>query len=739
MLQLTLLDRRTFLKLTGISASGLLLASGRAGAANANKDSLQPSVFLSIAPDGQVTIIAHRSEMGQGVRTSLPQILADELEADWQRVSVVQARADKRYGRQDTDGSRSIRDFYQPLREIGAATRTLLEQAAADIWQVPRDQCQAAKHSVRHLPSGRSLDYARLVEQAKTTSLPRNVSLKTPQQFRYIGRPMQHIDLHDIVQGKAKYGIDIRLPGMRFAAIARAPVLGSEVLSFISSEAMKVSGVLQIIEMPKPKGPPGFRPLSGVAVIAESSWAARRGVEALRINWSKSRHQQHNSEDYAKRLRYLSHSEGLPVRSQGNVEQAFSHAAKLIEADYRLPYLAHAAMEPLACSAHYRNGEIEIWAPCQDPQTAQHEVATLLNIDEHRVRFNVTLLGGGFGRKAQADFVLESAWLSKQIAAPLKICWSREDDIRHDYYHAMSAQYLKAGLDQNGRITAWLHRSAFPAIATTFNGKASNVRELSRGCVDLPFDIANIRIEGSEVEAATRIGWLRSVANIQHAFAINSFISELAHACRRDPAEFLLSAIGPARLVKPGRDVQFDNYGKSLDEYPIDCGRLLKVTRLAMQQADWHRKRPPGHGLGIAAHRSFLSYVATVVEIQSTDQGKLKIARVSCVADVGQVVDPERVRAQLEGGTIFGLSLALHGVISFADGQVQQSNFHDYPLLRLREVPPIDVQLVDSGLAPTGIGEPGTPPLAPALTNAIFAATGRRIRQLPLSELKLFA
>jgi isoquinoline 1-oxidoreductase beta subunit len=727
--------RREFLALTGITTSGLMLGACLPDGKANHGDGVRPNLFVAIDPDGTVTITAARSEMGQGARSSLPHIVADELDADWERVVVTQAVGDEKYGNQDTDGSRSIRNHYQQMREFGANARYLLLAAAAKQWSVPVGECSSDLHKIVHRASGRELGYGELAVAARDIKLPRGFepTLKSPDQFRYIGKPMPIVDVADITTGRADYGIDVQLPGMLYAAVRRCPTVGGSVNSYNADAARALKGVVDVVEIPGPRGAVGFHPLGGVAVVANNTWTALKAADALEINWNSGPNTQDDSEQYLQQLQAASREPGLVARSQGDVDKALSAAGQVIEAEYLVPYLAHATLEPPAATAWYREGGCEVWAPTQNPQGARIELAKLLDLDDDDVAINVTLLGGGFGRKSKPDFILEAGWVSRAVKAPIKVCWSRPDDIRHDYYHAVSAQHLKAGLGEDKMPVAWLHRSVFPSIGTTFNLKSDNIGDLSHGCVDMPYAIDNIRIEGGEPAAPVRIGWLRSVCNIQHAFGINCFAHELAVAAERDPAEYLLDLIGPARRVDLGEDARYRNYGKPLQDFPIDTGRLRRVTETVMAAAGWGSTLPPGHALGIAAHRSFLSYVAMVVQV-STEGGKIKVERISSAVDIGQVINPDRVVAQMEGGIIFGLSLALYGEITTVNGAVQQSNFHDYPMLRIHESPAVDIHIVETDHAPTGVGEPPTPPVAPALCNAIYSATGQRIRRLPLAK-----
>lgn len=736
------LSRRRFLKDSAVlTGSGLVLGvfGGSVSMAEAlakgtvPESTFAPNVFVSINEAGDVAIVASRSEMGQGVRTGLPAVLADELEADWDRVTIVQATGDEKFGNQNTDGSRSIRNFYMPMRQAGATAREMLVAAAAQTWGVPASECKAQNHTVIHESSNRSLGYGELASVAASVPVPENPTLKTKDQFRYIGTPVSGVDNKDIVQGKALYGIDAAMPGMVYASIERSPVLRGSVQSYDDTETLKVPGVQQVVPLDPSPDPPAFHSWGGLAVIASNTWAAQQGRSKLQVEWNDGENAVFDSETYRTQLEEAVHVPGTIAREEGTVDPAFEGAATVLEADYYVPLLAHATMEPPSCLASFKDGTCEVWAPVQSPQTARGVVAQALSIDPSNVTMNVTLLGGGFGRKSKPDFVVEAALLSKAVGAPVHLTWTREDEIRHGYYHSVSAQYLKAAVDENGMPTAWLQRSAFPSISSTFapNVTRAGTGELGLGLLTMPYQVPNIRLENGEARAHVRIGWLRSVSNIYHAFAINGFADELAAAAGRDPKDYLLDLIGEPRNLDIFNGGQ-STYGVDTSVYVYDTGRLRNVVEVAAREAGWGRSLPEGHGLGIAAHYSFVTYVAQVVEASVDDQGKVTVHRVDCVVDCGTIVNPDRVRAQMEGAVIFGLSLALHGKITAKGGRIEQSNFHDYPVLRINETPEIHVHLVESDELPTGIGEPGVPPLAPALANAIFAATGQRIRELPI-------
>jgi len=746
-------SRRSILKGLGI-AGGLVLAapvmSRQAFAAyqtGAGKmphgTVVDPRVFVAIASDGTVTIVAHRAEMGTGVRTSLPLIVAEEMEADWSRVKVKQAPGDEvKFGNQDTDGSRSTRHYLIPMRQIGASARTMLEAAAAKRWGVPATEVKAVNHEVVHSASGRRLGFGDLAADAAKESVPgvEGLKLKDPKNFRYLGKgQVSIVDLRDITVGTARYGIDTRLPGMKYAVIARPPVTGGKLVSYDSKDALKVSGVEKVMEVQGWPWPSKFQPLGGVAVIARNTGAAIKGRDALKIVWDDGANGKYESAAYRTQLEEAARKPGLVVRKQGDVDAALKGADKVIVGEYYLPHLAHVSMEPPVAVANVKDGKAEIWAPVQSAGGTREDVAKTLGIPEENVTVNVTLLGGGFGRKSKCDFALEAALLSKALGAPVKVQWTREDDVRHDFLHTVSAERIEAGLDKNGKVIAWRHRSVAPSIASTFTANTVHEApfELGMGLIDVPFEIANIQCENPEAAAHTRIGWFRSVSNIPHAFAVQSMVGELAHATNRDQKDMLLQLIGSPRIVNLDSVNDPWNYGEPYDSYPIDTARLRRVVEVVAEKGGWGRSVPKGHGLGIAAHRSFVSYIATIVEVSVGDKGKLTVHQVDTAIDCGTFVNPERIQSQIEGAAIMGLSLAKYGEITFKAGKVQQGNFDDFPVIRIDEAPlvtNVHIVPVDADTPPSGVGEPGVPPFAPALINAIFAATGKRIRALPIGK-----
>ena len=747
MSHIELVSRRTFLG--GMFSAGALVLAARllpleASAANpainatADTAAWTPGVYLGLETDGTVILVAHRSEMGTGIRSVLPVVLADEMEADWKRVKIEQAIGDKKYGDQNTDGSCSIRNFYDAMREAGATARLMLEQAAAKEWAVPVGECKAQNHFVIHAKTNRKLGYGELAASAAKLPVPKkdDLKFKTPAEFRYIGKDLPTVDISDICAGKGTFGIDATMPGMVYASIERSPVVGGKLKSYDDKEAKAVRGVQQTVVLPSATPPYGFKPLGGVAVIANNTWAAMKGREKLKVEWEAGENASYDSAKFKQELLATVRKPQRVVRNIGDVDAEFAKGGKTYEAEYYVPHLAHAPMEPPAAVADVKDGKALIYAATQNPQAVQDTVAAALGIDKAKVECHVTLLGGGFGRKSKPDYVAEAALLSKAVGKPVKVTWSREDDIRFDYYHAVAAMYMKAAVDDKGRPTAWLQRCAFPSIGSIFGGPAVKTGqgfELGMGWTDVPFDIANHRAENGPATAQVRIGWLRSVANIYHAFAIHSFVDELAQAAKHDSVEYLLDVLGKPRRIEPQ---QRDPLAQ---KYPLDTGRLRNVIELVAERSGWAKKKPAkGHALGIAAHRSFLSYIAAVVEVEVDSAGKVRIPRVDIAVDAGRVINPDRVKAQFEGASVFGTSIAMMGEITALNGAIQQTNFYDYPVARINEAPvETHVHIVASDAAPAGVGEPGVPVMAPAICNAIFAATGKRVRDLPVRKQKL--
>lgn len=747
------LSRRGFLK--GASATGVLVLAATWGLPDAFAEEKKygaegmphgavddPKVYVSIAADGSVTVICNRSEMGQGVRTSLSMVVADEMEADWARVKVQQAPADEaRFGNQDTDGSRSMRHWYEPMRRCGAAARTMLEQAAAAQWKVPVGECHAQLHKVLHQPSGRELSYGELAAAASALPVPSRDSLrlKQPSEFRYIGKEASRaIDGADIVNGRAVFGADVHLDGMLYAVIARPPVYGGKVKSVDSSAALKVPGVVKVVQIEGRPLPSEFQPLGGVAVVAKNTWAAIKGREALKIQWDDGPNAAYDSIAYRKELEAAALKPGKVVRSSGDLDDALAKADSTLEASYYLPHLSQSPMEPMVAVARFKDGQCEAWAPSQAPQVTRERVAERLGIPFEKVTVNITLLGGGFGRKSKPDFVVEAAVLAKEFPGqPIRVQWTREDDIHHSYFHTVSAEYLKAGLNQDGMPSGWLHRTVAPSITALFAPGMTHEApfEIGMGVTNMAYAIPNLRLENPEAVAHARVGWYRSVSNIPHGFAIQSFIDELAHKAGQDPLKYQVKLLGPDRKIDPRTLSEEWNYGESPERYPIDTARIRTVLETAAKAAGWGRELPKGRGLGLAVHYSFVTYVAAVIEVEVKDDGTVIVHKADIAVDCGPQINPERIRSQFEGACVMGLGNAMVGEISFKDGKVQQDNFHMYEVARMSLAPKqVAVHLVTPpGEVPLGgVGEPGVPPIAPALCNAIFAATGKRIRNLPV-------
>jgi isoquinoline 1-oxidoreductase beta subunit len=699
--------RRDFLAATVTGGAGLVVAvelascarpgAKPAAAAEQTNAALPPSAFVQVEPSGDVTIWITKSEIGQGVRTSLAMVLAEELEADWDKVKVRNADYEARYPDMETGGSSSVSGLWDPLRIAGAQAREMLVLAAARQWGVPATECTAAKSFVTHGKSNRRLSYGELAARAAAMPVSASPKLKTAAEYRLIGWAIPSLDAPDRVSGRVKYGIDTVIPGMQYAVIARCPVIGGKMKGYDSAAALKVPGVSAVQEV-----------TAGVAVVASSTWAAMQGRKALVCQWDDAVAVKLNSEEISKQLHDRVEKDGALVSETGDPRKHLAAAAKVITADYEVPFLAHAPMEPANCTAYYKEGKIEIWAPTQSAGTAVKTVAKRLGIDPSAVTVHVTMIGGGFGRRLLADEVVEAAELSKAIGKPVKLTWTREDDMRHAWYRPAGVNRLQASLDANGLPLAWTHRVATPSIDESHNpGSVKN--DLDPFATDgaaVQYAIPNFRIEHAMVRNAVPVSWWRSVYASQNVFATECFLDEVAHEAGQDPVAYrrVLLANSP---------------------------RELAVLNLVAEKANWG-KPPAGQFQGVALHHFFSDTVVAEVAEVSVTNGVMRVHRVVCAADCGLAVNPDGVRAQLMGGVIFGLSAAMFGAITVDKGAIVQGNFDGYRVLRMNEAPVVDVHLVTSAESPKGVGEPGLPPVAPAVANAIFAATGKRVRRLPL-------
>ncbi|MBL0939296.1 MAG: xanthine dehydrogenase family protein molybdopterin-binding subunit [Gemmatimonadaceae bacterium] len=753
----SLITRRVFVGGLGLTAVGLYFGVyaprqkrspfEKYSALNPDNDAdfkgLNPNVFIHVAPvTGLVSVVCHRSEMGQGVRSSLPVLFADELGADMQHVRVIQGEGNAAYGDQNTDGSSSVRGVYQRMRSVAATARMMLISAAAAELKVPESELVAENHEVVHAASGRKLKFGDLAIAAGALPVPAadKVVLRPNAELKRVGtNKLPLIDGPDYVSGKAVFGADVSVPDMLIAVIARPPVLGGKPSGYNRDAALKVPGVRHVVDMPHPQPPYGFQPWGGVAVVAENTWAAMKGRDALELTWDNpAAHASYDTAAYRDELFKSVRAPGTAERNVGDVDAALKSSASTIEAEYYVPHLAHASMEPPVALARYnvaRGGSCEVWAPTQNPQAVRTEVARALGIAEDRVQVYVTLLGGAFGRKSKADFCSEAALVSKAVGQPVRVQWTRTDDIHNDYLNAVSAQHLTAGLDSNGKVTAWRHRTAFPPIGSTFapGVDVASAGDLQQGMLDVVLDVPNVRIEACKAAPHVRVGWLRSVYNIFHAFAINSFLDEVASARKKDPLDNLLELYGPARIhtLQDLGIKELGNYGGSLEEHPVDGERLQGVLKHVATMANWsERAGVAGRGFGIAAHRSFNSYAAVVASVRASSNGAVSVDEVWIALDPGQVINPDRVHAQLEGSVLSGMSHIIHGGVTHAKGAAEQRNFDTLQLVRNQAAPrKIHTAIVESGKPHGGVGEPGVPPVAPAIANAVFALTGKRVRE----------
>lgn len=743
-------SRRRFLKSLGISAGALVLGTsftglGRLAYAAQGSAEHALNLFVSINNDGSTSIVCHRAEMGQGIHTSVPQVIADELEADWSQVSMIQGKADKRYGSQGTAGSTSIRNQFTKLSQIGATARQMLEQAAANKWGVALDQVKAENHGVTHIGSGKRLSYGELASAAAQLEAPAadTVKLKNSEDFKLIGKEVKLFDLDDIVAGKAVYAQDIQLPDMLIASIQRPPVVGGKVVTIDDADALKVPGVVKVIKLKAREMPVQVKPLSGVAVLATNTWAAHEGRKKLKITWEDGDNRVHNTDAYRKSLIEKVNAEGINIRKKGDVYSHSYDDSKTVEATYTMPYLNHTPMEtPSATAIVEGEGEnirCTIWAGTQNPQWAQGLVAGELGLPPEKasqVELNMTLMGGAFGRKSKSDFILEAVELANIVRKPVKVVWTREDDIQHGFYHSISANYLKAELNDKQSADYWIQRVAYPPIGWMFDGTSEmpSHGDLSVGFGDTPFALDNLSFETEKVSSHVRPGWVRAVACINNGFALGSFVDELAVKSGISTRQMWLNLLGSDRHVDPCPEgFKYTNYGMDYSTHPIDIKRMKNLINLISDKAGVDEKVAADEGWGIGFLRSFGSYVAAATKVRVKDN-KVEVLEMHTALDIGVAVTPDRVKSQMEGAMVFGLSITLMGNISVVDGKVQESNFHDAPVTRMNQSPPMYVHIVESNEPPGGVGEPGVPPIIPSITNAIYHASGVRIRDLPVNK-----
>jgi isoquinoline 1-oxidoreductase subunit beta len=733
----SVVNRRDFLKKTGAGGAALVIGFYLPAAAQAQEAQQQEkkppnplNAWVRITPDNRVTLILGKSEMGQGVMTALPMILAEELSLDWKNVKIEQAPTDPKIYNHGTGGSGSVAGSWLPLRRAGAAAREMLIAAAAQRWNVNPNTCVAKDGGVLHGARKNFLTYGELVEDASKLPVPNfnTVPLKNSDDFAIVGHDARRVEARSKTTGAAKFGIDSRMPGMLYAVIARCPVFGGKIEKFDATKTKAVPGVRDVLQIePVAKG--AFT-AGGVVVLADNSWAAIEGCKALNITWNEGPNAEESSDSLRKQFTDNAAKPGKVVRNEGDANAALSAGAKKVEAVYEFPFAAHACMEPMNCTVHIRPDGAEAWVPTQAPQWAQEVIAGVSKLPRESVIVHTTLLGGGFGRRYQADFVMEAAQVAKAVAKPVMVLWTREDDMQHDFYRPASYHRMWGALDAQGKLAAWKHFQTSTSIAAMWDKDGAEKPEQSEFATAtfIPYATPNFRVEYTLAKASVPRAWWRSVEHSTSGFIVESFVDELATAAGADPVEFRLRLIGEDRKIPDFTDPK---QGK-----PLDTARLKGVLRLAAEKAGWGKPLPKGISRGIAAYFSFETYTAAVAEV-SVKNGAVKIHRLVYAADCGRPINPDGIRAQVESAAIYGLSATLHDAITIKGGRVEQSNFHDYRMPRIQETPRTEVHVVMSKEEPTGIGEPGLPVVAPAVCNAIFAATGKRIRRLPIRSEEL--
>jgi isoquinoline 1-oxidoreductase beta subunit len=720
------ISRRSFLKTAGVATGGLVIGVALPMNALAAKGIMKESgeelnAFIQIDDNGDTIIYCGRCEMGQGISTALPSAVADEMEADWARVTVKQGDGDEKYGPQATGGSASIRVMFQPMREAGATAKAMLIAAAAKVWKTSPDNCFAESHFVINKTNNQKLGYGELASIAANMPVPEKPLLKKKADFKYIGKELPRHDQEEVVVGKRIYGVDTKLPGLKYAAIVHCPVLGGALKSLNKADALKMKGVSDVIEIPRFNIP--FGSIGGVAVVANNSWTAQQAVKQLKIEWDLGENASYDTKAYKQQLVKNVEKPATLASERGDLNKAFGEAKHKMSATYTGGHLSHAPMEPNASVVWVQKDSCEVWASTQSPADIQKVLGQYLKREPKEIVVHVAMAGGAFGRKFKCDYVHEAAVISKETGAPIQLIWTREEDMRTGYYHSINAQHIEASMDENGNVTGWLHRAAFPSISTLFD--PSLVRTPANSLGDVTnhlFGVENMRVESGDAKAHTRIGWYRAVYAIFYGFAFGTFADELAYKAGKDHLSFV--------------NQLFDN-NKNKDQQ-AQIKRAKNILAIAADKSGWDKRQnlPKGQGIGLAVHYSFQSFVAMAVHVEVKGD-EINVLNVDCVIDCGQVLNLDGATAQMEGAVVMGMSLALSTEVTFRGGAVVNSNFHDYPVMRISDMPNVRVHIPDSDESPTGLGEPGVAPFAPALSNAVFAASGKRYRDLPFKPLSV--